>query len=103
MIVVVDFGSQTANLIERRIRDLGVTTKFLPPEEALEFIKKNRPAGIILSGGPSSVYDDGSPTIDPDIFKLGIPLLAICYGMQLMMLLDGGQVVSGKKNTVRLN
>lgn len=97
MIVVVDFGSQTAKLIERRIRDLGVTTHFLPPEEALEFIKKNKPAGIILSGGPSSVYDDGSPTIDPEIFKLGIPMLTICYGTMLMMQLSGGKVISGKK------
>lgn len=97
MIVVVDFGSQTANLIERRIRDFGVTTKFLPPEEALDFIKKEHPAGIILSGGPSSVYGEDSPTISPEIFKLGIPILGICYGMQLLMHLDGGKVTAGRK------
>jgi GMP synthase (glutamine-hydrolysing) len=97
MIVVVDFGSQTANLIERRIRDLGVLTKFLPPQEAFDFIKKEHPTAIVFSGGPSSVYDEGAPTIDPDILKLGIPILGICYGMQLMMLLDKGKVVSGKK------
>ena len=97
MIVVIDFGSQTANLIERRIRDFGVTTKFLPPEEGFEFIKKEKPTAIIFSGGPSSVYDEGAPTIDPEIFKLGTPILGICYGMQLMMLLDNGKVISGKK------
>ncbi|CAN5175382.1 glutamine-hydrolyzing GMP synthase [soil metagenome] len=97
MIVVIDFGSQTANLIERRIRDIGVTTKFLPPEDALGFIKQNNVDGIILSGGPSSVYDEGSPTIDPEIFKLGIPIFSICYGTMLMMQLNGGKVISGKK------
>ncbi len=97
MIIIVDFGSQTANLIERRIKDLGATTLFLPPDEALVQIKKIRPDGIVLSGGPSSVYGSDSPTIDPSIFEMGIPVLAICYGMQLMMKLHGGKIVSGKK------
>ena len=97
MIVVIDFGSQTANLIERRVRDLGVATKFLPPEDAIKFIKHNNIDGIILSGGPSSVYDEGSPTIDAEIFRLEIPILSICYGTMLMMQLSGGKVVSGKK------
>ena len=97
MIVVVDFGSQTANLIERRLKELGVTTKFLPPGEALDVIQKEKPKGIVLSGGPSSVYDTDSPSIDPAIFSQGIPVLAICYGMQLMMQHLGGKVVSGKK------
>ncbi len=97
MIVVVDFGSQTANLIERRIKDFGVTTAFIPPEEAIPFIKANKVEGIILSGGPASVYGEDSPTIDAEIFTCKIPILGICYGMQLMMLLDGGEVVSGKK------
>jgi len=97
MILVIDFGSQTANLIERRLKEAGVRTKFLPPEEATGFIREHSVKGIILSGGPSSVYDDGSPTIDPSIFALGIPILTICYGTMLMMQLNGGKVVSGKK------
>ncbi len=97
MIVVVDFGSQTANLIERRIRDLGVKTSFLPPEEALPFIKAHNVDGIVLSGGPSSVYGKDSPTIDPELFQLHIPILGICYGMQLVMHLEGGKVVAGRK------
>lgn len=97
MILVIDFGSQTANLIERRLREIGVATKFLPPEDALQFIKDKKPDGIVLSGGPSSVYDVGSPTIDPEIFTMGIPILAVCYGTMLMMQLHGGIVISGKK------
>jgi len=97
MILVVDFGSQTAQLIERRLKDFGATTLFLPPENILEEIKKTKPDGIILSGGPASVYGQSSPTIDLKVFTLGIPILAICYGMQLMMHLLGGKVLSGKK------
>lgn len=97
MIIVVDFGSQTAQLIERRFKDFGVETQFVSPEDALSVIQREKPHGIVLSGGPSSVYGDTSPTIDPSIFSLGIPVLAICYGMQLMMHLHGGKVVSGKK------
>lgn len=97
MILVVDFGSQTAHLIERRVKELGAATRFVTPEEALAVAKKEKVDGIILSGGPSSVYDSDSPTIDSSIFSLGIPVLAICYGMQLMMHSLGGKVVSGKK------
>ena len=97
MIVIIDFGSQTAQLIERRIRDLGVATQFVTPEKALAVIKEKKPHGIVLSGGPASVYGKTSPTISKEIFQLGIPVLAICYGMQLMMKLLGGKVVAGKK------
>lgn len=93
MIVLVDFGSQTAHLIARRVRDMGVPVEIVEPEEALGFVKRTNPKGIIFSGGPLSVYEDGAPTIDPHIFTLGIPLLAICYGMQLTMKLLGGKVV----------
>lgn len=105
-IVVVDFGSQTAHLIFRRIRDLGVEAEIVEPEGALERVKNNSVAGIILSGGPSSVYEQGSPSIDKDIFHLGIPILGICYGWQLTAHLLEGRVVPGHREygptTVRL-
>lgn len=97
MIIIVDFGSQTAHLIERRIRELGQETLFITPEKLLAEIKKNKPAGIILSGGPSSVYEKGAPTLPLKIFEQNIPILGICYGMQLTSLLLGGKVISGKK------
>ncbi|HUD09894.1 MAG TPA: glutamine-hydrolyzing GMP synthase [Patescibacteria group bacterium] len=97
MILVIDFGSQVAHLISRRINDLGAKTKIILPEEALAEIKKDKPQGIILSGGPDSVYQKGAPTIDKSIFASKIPILGICYGLQLMMYLMGGKVVSGKK------
>jgi GMP synthase (glutamine-hydrolysing) len=93
MIVLVDFGSQTAHLIARRVRDMGVPVEIVEPEDALTFIKRTHPKGVILSGGPLSVYEEGAPTIDPEIYTLDIPLLAICYGMQLTMKLLGGEVV----------
>lgn len=97
MIIVVDFGSQTAHLIGRRLRDLGVKVEYVVPEEAIESVQKFHPLGIILSGGPSSVYEKGAPTVDKKVFSLGIPVLAICYGCQLMAKLLGGEVVSGQK------
>lgn len=97
MIYIVDFGSQTAHLIERRIRELGQETKFIIPRHALSEIKRTKPAGIILSGGPSSVYEKGAPTIDTKIFELGIPVLGICYGMQLTSHLLGGKVIAGRR------
>lgn len=97
MIVVVDFGSQTAHLISRRIKELGVETRLVSPSEVMSLINKKKPSGIILSGGPSSVYEKGAPTIDKKIFSLGIPVLGICYGFQLASQLLSGKVVSGKK------
>ncbi|MBI2029468.1 glutamine-hydrolyzing GMP synthase [Candidatus Gottesmanbacteria bacterium] len=97
MIIVIDFGSQTAHLIGRRVRDMGVAVSIVTPEDALNFIKKNKIHGIILSGGPSSVYEKGAPTIDKKIFDLGIPILGICYGQQLTAhLLPGGKTVKDK-------
>lgn len=97
MIWVVDFGGQTAHLIERRIRELGQTTLFLTPEEAEEKIKTAKPLGIVLSGGPDSVYEKDAPTLSTTFFECGIPMLGICYGMQLHSHLLGGKVISGKK------
>src|SRR5690242_19583664 len=91
-ILVIDFGSQTAHLIARRVRQLGSLTKIVTPEEALDEIAKDHPAGIILSGGPMSVYEKDAPTIDKKIFTLGIPLLGICYGFQILGQLLGGKV-----------
>lgn len=97
MIFVVDFGGQTAHLIARRIKELGIPTKIVQPEEILAAVNTKNPQGIILSGGPASVYEEGAPTIDPKVFDLGIPVLGICYGVQLMAHLIGGKVVAGKK------
>ena len=99
MILIVDFGSQTSHLISRRIRELGASSKLVQPEEAIEGISKNRKRikGIILSGGPSSVYLKNAPLVNPNIFNLNIPILGICYGFQLTAKLLGGKVISGKK------
>ena len=97
MIIIIDFGSQTAHLIGRRLKEIGAHAKIVNPEKALDIIKKERPSGIVLSGGPSSVYSKGAPTIDPNIFNLGIPILGICYGLQLTAHLLGGRVISGSK------
>ncbi len=97
MIYIIDFGSQTTHLIGRRIKELGSTVKIVTPESALIEIQKEMPTGIVLSGGPASVYESGSPTIDTKIFNLGIPMLVICYGFQLTAHLLGGKVSSSKK------
>jgi len=97
MIVIVDFGSQTTHLIGRRIRDFGVDVTIIEPERALRQAQDLRPKGIILSGGPASVYARSAPTIDKKVFDLGIPILGICYGWQLTAHLLNGEVKSGKK------
>lgn len=97
MIAIVDFGSQTTHLIGRRLRQLGVAIKHVDPDEALPKIKQFKPKGIILSGGPASVYEPGAPTINPHIFSLGIPILGICYGWQLTAHLLGGKVILGHR------
>ena len=96
MLLVIDFGSQTTHLIGRRLRDLGAKIAIVAPEDAFNFINE-QVKGIILSGGPSSVYEEGAPTIDPKIFELGVPILGICYGFQIAAQLLGGEVVSGRK------
>ena len=93
-ILVLDFGSQYNQLITRRVRELGVYSELHDNEISIEKIKKMNPKGIILSGGPNSVYEENSLTIDDEIFNLGIPVLGICYGMQLMQHKLGGKVES---------
>src|SRR5713101_2193450 len=97
MILVVDFGGQTAHLIVRRLRALGSPAKMIIPEDALETMKEEKPKGIVLSGGPISVYEQGAPTVDKKIFESGLPILGICYGFQLAAHLLGGKVLAGRK------
>lgn len=91
-IIVLDFGSQYNQLITRRIREFGVYSELLSHKLTAAEIKEMAPKGIILSGGPNSVYDEGSFDVDPEIFNLGIPVLGICYGMQIMAHELGGKV-----------
>ncbi|HET7522071.1 MAG TPA: glutamine-hydrolyzing GMP synthase [Bacillales bacterium] len=91
-IVVLDFGGQYNQLIARRVRELGVYSELLPHTTSVEKIRDLRPKGIIFSGGPNSVYGKGAPRCDENLFELGIPILGICYGMQLMTHHFGGQV-----------
>ncbi|MDR3241006.1 MAG: glutamine-hydrolyzing GMP synthase [Lactobacillaceae bacterium] len=93
-ILVLDFGSQYNQLIARRIRELGVYSELKPHTLSVAEIKELNPAGLIFSGGPNSVYDENAFTIDPEIYNLNIPILGVCYGMQLMAhQLPGGKVV----------
>jgi len=97
MIILVDFGSQTTHLISRRVRELGVECKIVTPEDSLEVVKKVNTKGIILSGGPADVFEKDVPTVDVEIFEMGIPILGICYGHQLMGHLLKGEVKTGAK------
>ncbi|MBI4080411.1 MAG: glutamine-hydrolyzing GMP synthase [Candidatus Levybacteria bacterium] len=97
MILLVDFGSQTAHLIARRLKTLGANVAIVTPEEAFEKAKALSPQGIVFSGGPQSVYAEGAPTVDKEIFTLNIPILAICYGFQLVAYLLGGKVIGEKR------
>ncbi len=93
-ILVLDFGSQYTQLIARRIREKDVYSEMLPFNASLDDIKAFNPRGIVFSGGPSSVYGDGAPIPDKGILELGVPVLGICYGMQLMAHMLGGRVAS---------
>lgn len=96
-ILVLDFGSQVTQLIARRIRSLSVYSEIVPFSHSIEKIRAFAPKGIILSGGPASVYDKNAPRITKDIFDLGVPVLGICYGMQLITNLFGGKVERGER------
>ena len=91
-VLVLDFGGQYNQLIARRVRDLGVYCDLKPCSMSIQEIKEYAPIGIIFTGGPNSVYDEKSPHIDPEIFKLGVPVLGICYGCQLIAYTLGGKV-----------
>jgi GMP synthase (glutamine-hydrolysing) len=97
MIIVIDFGSQFNQLIARRVRENGVYCQVEPADIPLEKIKKMNPVGIILSGGPCSIYEPDSPSIDKSIFDLGIPVLGICYGMHFMVHALGGTIQRADK------
>ena len=93
-VLVADFGGQYNQLIARRVRDLNVYCEVVPFDKALERAKKDKPKGIIFTGGPASVYAACAPTVEKEIFELGVPVLGICYGAQLMAHLLGGKVKS---------
>ena len=97
LVIVLDFGAQYGQLIARRVRECKVYCEILPYDTPVEDIVRRQPMGIVFSGGPSSVYDDGAPTIDRRIYDLRIPILGICYGMQLMAYQLGGGVVAGAR------
>jgi GMP synthase (glutamine-hydrolysing) len=92
LVLILDFGSQYTQLIARRIREAGVYCEIHPYKLSLEEIARLAPRALVLSGGPASVYGEGAPRVDPGLFSIGVPILGICYGLQLMAYLLGGQV-----------
>jgi GMP synthase (glutamine-hydrolysing) len=96
-VLVLDFGSQYSQLIARRVREAKVYCELVPGTAPIERLRELNPRGLILSGGPASVYDAGAPHPDPAIYEMGIPILAICYGMQLMAEALGGDVEPSEK------
>jgi GMP synthase (glutamine-hydrolysing) len=96
-ILILDFGSQFTQLIARRVREERVYCEIHPPNRTVDWIREWKPKGIILSGGPASVYDEGVPSADVEVLRMGVPVLGICYGMQLLAELEGGEVVPGKR------
>jgi GMP synthase (glutamine-hydrolysing) len=91
-VLVLDFGGQYSQLIARRVRECGVFSELLPHTVSLDEVRRREPRGLILSGGPASVYADGAPKLRSELLELGIPVLGICYGMQAMVLELGGRV-----------
>ncbi len=91
-VVVLDYGGQYSQLIARRVRECGVFSELLPHHVGAQEVARRRPKGLILSGGPASVYGDGAPRLDKELLELGIPVLGICYGMQLLAVSLGGKV-----------
>lgn len=83
-IVILDFGSQYTQLIARRIRELGVFSVIVPFHTPLEEIRRLKPRGLVLSGGPSSVFEEGAPACAPEVYEMNVPVLGVCYGLQLL-------------------
>ena len=96
-VLILDFGSQYTQLIARKVRELGIFSTIFPYNITPLKLKKEKPSAIILSGGPQSVYEDQSPIASKEIFQLGVPVLGICYGLQLMAHLLGGKVIPSKE------
>ncbi len=94
LILVVDFGGQYNQLIARRVRENNVYCEIVPYTCSVEKIKKMNPKGLIFTGGPNSVYAPGAPKLEKEIFELGVPVLGICYGAQLMAHMFGGEVIT---------
>ncbi|HSA55089.1 MAG TPA: glutamine-hydrolyzing GMP synthase [Gemmatimonadaceae bacterium] len=95
-ILIIDYGSQYTQLIARRVREARVYSEIHPPSVTAEWIRNWRPTGVILSGGPSSVYDEGAPSIDPAVFGIA-PVLGVCYGMNLIAQLEGGRIAPARE------
>ena len=100
-VFILDFGAQYAQLIARRVREQGVYCELVRHDISPLRIHERQPKGIILSGGPNSVYDPNAPACDPELFQLGIPVLGICYGMQLACHVLGGDVASAPAREFR--
>ena len=100
-ILILDFGGQYSQLIARRVRECGVYSEVKPFSLSLNAINAFQPSGIIFSGGPGSVYEEGSPHPVPEIYSLGTPILGICYGCQLLAQQFGGTVIPAQTNTAR--
>jgi GMP synthase (glutamine-hydrolysing) len=96
-ILILDFGSQYTQLIARRVRECQIYSEIHPYHIPVDRVKFLSPKGIILSGGPASVYERNAPLCDPALLKIGIPVLGICYGMQLIAQMLGGQVTHSEK------
>ncbi len=97
-IIILDFGGQYKELIARRVRECGVYSEILPHTVSAEELRAEAPAGLIFTGGPDSVNRDGAPSCDPEILRLGVPILGICYGMQLLCHMTGGTVAPAPKS-----
>ena len=96
-VLILDFGSQFTQLIARRIREESVYCEIHPPTRSLDWIREWKPYAVILSGGPNSVYDEGVPKTDPGLLQSGLPILGICYGMQLIAQIEGADVAHGHR------